>query len=246
MTLSLSGTIKSTTRTLCTRLPELKRHPVAHRCRCRYKKVTELNFHTFSPLPDHPNFFEEGATKCAVRMGAEQSKSSDDRFSSGGRSISFSSDLVNHLEDNLASPTPSADRQETLDAHIRARIQAELERLLAQEEQVRNQIEAALEKENLDKETSLSKRSEDEDGDLVVGVSSSTALQGDLEEIQNKVERFHARRSLDDYPDVKATQTAVMECYKLNPTTSLNCVDAAKQFKESVAQVEKKFVESLR
>ncbi len=121
---------------------------------------------------------------------------------------------MNHLEDNLASPTPSADRQETLDAHIRARIQAELERLLAQEEQVRNQIEAALEKENLDKETSLSKRSEDEDGDLVVGVSSSTALQGDLEEIQNKVERFHARRSLDDYPDVKAAQTAVMECYK--------------------------------
>src|SRR5258708_39350484 len=33
---------------------------------------------------------------------------------------------------------------------------------------------------------------------------------------------------------------------RLNPTTSLNCVDAAKQFKESEAQVEKKFLESLR
>ncbi len=59
MTLSLSGTIKSTTRALCTRLPELKRHPVAQ---VSIQKVTELNFHTFSPLPDHPNFFEEGAT----------------------------------------------------------------------------------------------------------------------------------------------------------------------------------------
>ena len=121
---------------------------------------------------------------------------------------------MNHLEDNLASPTPSADRQETLDAHIRARIQAELERLLAEEEQVRNQIEAALEKENLDKETSISERSGDENSEVLESVSSSTVLQGDLEGIQKKVERFHARRSLDGYPDVKAAQTTVMECYK--------------------------------
>ncbi|KAF8334252.1 uncharacterized protein EI90DRAFT_3051578, partial [Cantharellus anzutake] len=171
-------------------------------------------------------------------MGAEQSRTSDDRIFSSGRSVSFSPDLVNHLEDNLSSPTPSADRQDTLDAHVRARIQAELERLQAEEELVREQIEAALEKENLDKETSLSQGSGSDDGQIVKSVSSTATLQGDLEEFR--------RKSLDEYPDVKAAQTHVLECYQSNPSTPLNCVDAVKQFKDTVVQAEKKFVESLR
>ncbi|KAJ3514577.1 hypothetical protein NMY22_g14686 [Coprinellus aureogranulatus] len=67
----------------------------------------------------------------------------------------FSPDVVNQLSDNLETPETTPQRQSVIDAHIRARIQGELERLKKEEEDVRHQIEAALEKENLDRERSM-------------------------------------------------------------------------------------------
>ena len=149
-----------------------------------------------------------------VTMGASQSKGNSDnkvfyyetpikvsfRFARATQltcSLKFSPDVVNHLSDQLASHETSAERQTTLDAHIRSRIQSDLRRLRDEEESVRQQIEAALEKENLEKEKSMTK--------------SSTSLMGDLEEIRSKVDRFESRQ---EFEGVKQKGEAVVSCYR--------------------------------
>lgn len=113
---------------------------------------------------------------------------------------------MNQLADNLASPSVPPDRQSTLDAQVRARIEAELSHLRAEEEAVRSQIELALEKENLDRERALAA---DEDAS-----ASSTTLLGDLEEIKTKVDRFHSKRDLAEFPEVTIKSEAVASCYR--------------------------------
>lgn len=121
----------------------------------------------------------------------------------------FSPDVVDQMSNRLASPEPTPERQSTLDAHIRSRIQAELVQLRKEEENVRQQIESALEKENLDRERAMA-----QDADESGGVKSSAALLGDLEEIQSKIDRFKSRKNLADFPALKEHQQAVIACYK--------------------------------
>lgn len=75
---------------------------------------------------------------------------------------------------------------------------------------MRQQIEAALEKENLDRERSLAGDQPAETG----GIKSSAVLLGDLEQMQAKIGRFKTRISLQDHPQVKEHQQAVISCYK--------------------------------
>jgi altered-inheritance-of-mitochondria protein 13 len=84
--------------------------------------------------------------------------------------------------------------------------------LRQEEEAVRKEIEHVLEKENLDREKAMVGETSDEAGSGAV--KSSAALMGDLEEIQNKVDRFRARRDLGDFPTVKASGAAVISCYR--------------------------------
>ncbi|KAG9003930.1 hypothetical protein FRB94_002775 [Tulasnella sp. JGI-2019a] len=147
-------------------------------------------------------------------MGAGHSKSSEttSHVFTNDAPIQFSQDLVNHLSDNLASPQTDPARQSTLDAHVRSRIQAELTRLQAEESQVRQEIEQALEKENLDREVNLvgSKGTDGEES----APTSSAALKADLEHVQQRAERFLARKRLEDLPEVKLTQEALIQCYR--------------------------------
>lgn len=85
-----------------------------------------------------------------------------------------------------------------------------------EEQAVREEIEHALEKENLDKERSLAgaEVATGEDSLEAGNVKTSAVLQGDLEEIQRKADRFHSKRDLSDLPDVKAKADAVASCYK--------------------------------
>lgn len=117
---------------------------------------------------------------------------------------------MNQLSDHMASPDPPPERQSSIDAQIRARIQSELARLRAEEEEVKAEIEHALEKENLDRERAMAGAEGDEAGT----VKSSTALLGDLEELRSKVDRFKTRRELEDYAQVQAKGEAVVSCYK--------------------------------
>jgi altered-inheritance-of-mitochondria protein 13 len=110
--------------------------------------------------------------------------------------------VVNQLSDRLETSETTPERQLILDSHIRARIRDELEHLKKDEEDVRGEIERALEKENLDREKSMAS-----DGD---GTSSSILL-GDMDEIRVRIEKYHSRRK---DVGVEADGDAVIECYK--------------------------------
>jgi altered-inheritance-of-mitochondria protein 13 len=126
----------------------------------------------------------------------------------------FSKELVKYLDQD-ASTEPSPERQAILDAHIRARIQSELETLLEQEEVVRREIELTLEKENLDRESSSGE--EEGDGSTLGDVKASVALLGDLEEIRRKVERFQSRQEQSDSVAARESEAALASCYKYVP-----------------------------
>ncbi|OBZ75772.1 MICOS complex subunit mic19 [Grifola frondosa] len=180
-------------------------------------------------------------------MGASQSTPQpDEKVFSSETPIQFSQDVVNHLTDHLASPDTPPERQSSIDAHIRSRIQAELSRLHSEEEKVKEEIERALEKENLDREREMAgEESASEDG-TAGSVRSSAALMGDLEELRQKVERFHARQATDELAEVRGKGEEVILCYKSHPSTTLDCWKAVEEFKTSVARVEQVYVNSLR
>jgi altered-inheritance-of-mitochondria protein 13 len=131
-------------------------------------------------------------------------------------SFQFGQDVVHHLSDHLTSPETTPDRQTTLDAHIRSRIQADLQHLREQEEHVQHEIEIALEKENLEREKSMAGEvsAPNEDESTLARVKSSAALMGDLEEIRNKVDRFHSRQEFEGIRTVKEKGEAVVSCYR--------------------------------
>lgn len=54
----------------------------------------------------------------------------------------------------------------------------------------------------------------EEDGTGTGEVKSSTALQGDLDGIKEKIGKYQSRRELAQHPEVKSHGDAVVECYK--------------------------------
>ena len=109
--------------------------------------------------------------------------------------------MVNQLEHSNASET-TPEHQSILDSHIRARIRDEIELLKKDEEDVRWEIELALQKENLDREKSMAS-----EGD---GANSSVLL-GDMDEMRIRIDKYASRRKS---VEVEAVGDAVVECYK--------------------------------
>lgn len=174
-------------------------------------------------------------------MGASQSKSGGDKVFYHETPIQFSQEVIDHLQEGAGSPVTPPERQSTLDAHIKARINAELGRLREEEKQVREKIEAALEKENLGMETAGK-----EDDDEERGVTSSSFVQGALDEVQKKVDRFHAKREISGYLLVSESSQKLIECYRSHKKTPLDCWHEVDAFKSAVAAEEQKYVSSLR
>lgn len=114
----------------------------------------------------------------------------------------------------MESRETTPERQSILDAHIRARIQDELERLKGEEEHVRQEIERALERENLDREKSMAGEASEGVVASVGDVKNSVALLGDLEEVRTKIEKYHANRDTSGFPEVEASSVALSECYR--------------------------------
>jgi altered-inheritance-of-mitochondria protein 13 len=54
----------------------------------------------------------------------------------------------------------------------------------------------------------------EEESETVGNVKSSASLMGDLDEVQKKVERYHAKRDSADYPHVKEQSEALVSCYR--------------------------------
>ena len=125
--------------------------------------------------------------------------------------------MVNHLADSASSPSGIAERQTTLDARVRSRIDSELLRLREEEEQVRREIEVALEKENIDHElhgltqAPAVEEENGDDGQERVPLHSATLL-GDVEEIRQKVDKFHTKQAEHDLAGQAAHD--VVECYR--------------------------------
>jgi len=120
--------------------------------------------------------------------------------------------------------------------------------LKEEEEDVRHEIELALERENLDRERSMAgEASTAEEGEAATGgVRSSAVLLEDLEEVREKVDRFKVKQELVEHPELKVKSEAVVECYRSNPTTTLNCWKEVAEFHSAVNQVEQKYIASLR
>ncbi|ORY79371.1 hypothetical protein BCR35DRAFT_291684 [Leucosporidium creatinivorum] len=159
-------------------------------------------------------------------------------FAERAAPVQFSEGLINHLSSSsLPSSSVPSSRQETLDSHIQSRIASELSRLREQEATVREEIERALEKENLDREK----------GDAETqGVSHSASLMKDLEDLEKRTLglREESEKELDSeaWKSVESQRKALVECFTGNKETPLNCQAEAGKFKEAVAGVEKAFI----
>jgi len=121
---------------------------------------------------------------------------------------------------------------------------------------VREEIEHALEKENLDRERGMAgEESASDEAGPAGSVKSSAALMGDLEELRQKVEKYHTRQDSEELATVRAKGEEVISCYRCvvrisvplflvsdgprsHPTTTLDCWKAVEEFRTSVAQVE--------
>lgn len=152
-------------------------------------------------------------------MGANSSKvevesttESDTTFFSQRTSpVQFSDSLINHLSSSSPSSNPNApssSRQETLDSHIQSRINQELKRLKEEEQEVKLEIEKALEKENLVKEAG--------DGVQGSGISHSVSLMRDLEELEKRTQakREESKKDLASgvWAEVEGGRLTLTEC----------------------------------
>ncbi|KAJ3501295.1 hypothetical protein NLJ89_g9401 [Agrocybe chaxingu] len=180
------------------------------------------------------------ASSRPFEMGAGQSTSNspDEKVFQNETPISFSPDVVNRLSDRLESPETTPERQSILDSHIVAKIRDELEHLKRDEEVVRQEIERALERENLDREKAMAGEASEGDGSTTGDVRNSAALLGDLEEVRAKIEKYQVNKKSAEYPEVEASGAAVSECYKKNKDTPLNCWPEVTRFKASVDKLE--------
>jgi altered-inheritance-of-mitochondria protein 13 len=161
-------------------------------------------------------------------MGQADSKPQQEAgvtFQTSSIPIQFSPNLVNHLD---AQSESDLSRAASLEQHIQDRVKQELQKLRSRE---REALAAATQKyaeENIKKEKGKS------------GLNS-VILEQDIEALKKKLEK---RPSLgDEDKSVSAKREAVISCLKAHPGQSLDCDAEVTAFKESVAQLQRKFVE---
>ncbi|KAJ7940921.1 hypothetical protein B0H13DRAFT_38315 [Mycena leptocephala] len=129
-------------------------------------------------------------------------------------SLQFSQDLVDTLADNARVPLP-VPRPPKLDRCPNPRPESRQSwSTSAPRSRPADQIHAALEKENLDRERAMA-------GDPG-SVKTSPALLADLEEVRAKVDRFHPAK-IFRLPRPPRGQRRLGRMYKNNTTTPLNC-----------------------
>lgn len=96
----------------------------------------------------------------------------------------------------------------TLDSRIHSRIHSELQFLREEEEQVRHEIEAALQKENLDREIAMTMEGEDR------APASSSTIAEDLQELESTMARRRNDGQGGGFAAVQSHGAAVRSCYQ--------------------------------
>lgn len=131
---------------------------------------------------------------------------------------------MDSLADASQSSTPSRERQVSIDAQIRSRMEAELARLRNEEAEVREQIEASLERENIDSEVAAAAARKKEGGEEAEGGESlhSGLLLGDIEEVRQKIDKFHGKSQGEESPASIAGQALAL-CYRWVTLAFANC-----------------------
>lgn len=131
---------------------------------------------------------------------------------------------------------PDAARQITLDTSIQQKIKSELDRLRREEAEVRSEIEKAIEKENLAKESKYKGASEGK---------NSNVLRQELEGLRSKIDKYNKQKDVSNYPGVKEAQEKLVRCYRGKPERTLDCWKEAQEFKKAVEGAEKQFISSI-
>ncbi|GAA5821208.1 hypothetical protein JCM11251_004513 [Rhodosporidiobolus azoricus] len=182
-------------------------------------------------------------------MGAQGSKPDqevapgDATFFADRSNVAFSDSLINQLSSGSSLPSSAvpASRQEALDAHIQQRLASELAHLRSQEQQVREEIERALEKENLDRERGAAKEGAEK------GLSHSASLFKDLEELEKRSAGLRRQREeTAEWKAVDLNKEALVQCFRKNKETPLNCRAEAEKFNKAVAGIEQAFFASAK
>lgn len=132
----------------------------------------------------------------------------------------FSEALINQLSSGSTSSESSsavpASRQQALDVHIQQRIAAELAQLRQQEQQVREEIERALERENLDRERNAAAPQDGGEADGAnKGLSHSASLFKDLERLEKRALGLKRERAeTDEWKSVDTGKEALARCFR--------------------------------
>ncbi|PFH47679.1 hypothetical protein AMATHDRAFT_77087 [Amanita thiersii Skay4041] len=177
-------------------------------------------------------------------MGANQS-AVDQKVFHNETPISFSQDVVNQLSDRLESSDVPSERHSSLDAHIRSRIQAELDHLRKEEEQVRQEIESALQAENMDRERAMAGSASSEQEDTAGNIASSPALFGDIERIRSAIDHY-THKQLSAASEMENVTKAVVSCYRSHQTSPLDCWKQIQSFKAVAASMEQEYLQTLK
>lgn len=156
--------------------------------------------------------------------------------------MQFNDKLISQLSSNsLPSSSVPPSRQATLDEHIQQRINSELKRLHEQEQSVRQEIERALEKENLDKERGSA--AEASEGSQSNSIPHSASLLQDLQELEKRTSALQKDRSKlsDDvnWKQVEINREQLVACFRENQAKPLHCKNQVEHFKQAVANLEK-------
>ncbi|GAA5932456.1 Mic19p [Sporobolomyces koalae] len=173
------------------------------------------------------------------------SKADQTFFANRDSPVQFSETLINQLSTESSSTNASSttgvpsSRQEALDHHIQLKIQSELKHLREQEHQVRQEIERALEKENLDREKGAASANEP-------GLAHSASLLEDLKQLEQRTASIkQSRQETSEWKHLESNKEQLASCFQKNRKTPLECRAEAESFKQAVAQLEKTFIASV-
>lgn len=98
---------------------------------------------------------------------------------------------------------------------------------------MRSEIEKAIEKENLARESKYTGASEGK---------NSNVLRQELESLRSKIDKYNRQKDVGNYKGVKEAQEELVKCYRAKPERTLDCWKQAEEFKRAVEAAEKQFI----
>ncbi|WFD29075.1 hypothetical protein MSPP1_000080 [Malassezia sp. CBS 17886] len=124
-----------------------------------------------------------------------------------------------------------AARQGVLDSSVQQRIRDELSKLRKKEQEMQKQMELALEKEDIERQSKPWFGGKDKG-------QSSVLLQQELERVSAQVEKYTVR-DLSSFPELQTARENVIKCYSDHQTRTLDCTSAVDAFRRAIAGAEK-------